>query len=725
MTSELHQPPVNAFPSEPDQEGGLRLGRFVAALRRQALLIIGITTVTASAAVLKAVTDTPTYQAGFELLTPPETLETEIISATLPDSLSGRSDIVSAAVDETQLKILMSPRVMTPIVEELKQVYPNITYGEVKGGLQVKPEATGDSVTVTYQSENPEKVNDVLETVAAAYLRYSLEDRKSDISRGIDFLDEQLPTLRAQVEQLASELENLRQSSNLIDPLVQGEQLSQQMARFEAQQLELRVQIEQTQQLYQNLQQELSAGAELGASSALLQSDRYQSLLNQLIEADSELAQQLTLYLEDSPEVEVIGERRENLQPLLAREGVRVQEQVASRIREMEDQDRALSEAIQTLNQRINQLSTVTRQYNDIQRELEIATQNLNQFLTKRETLRIDAAQRQTPWEILTPPSEPRASAASAKRNLALGTVLGLMLGSGIAILVDRLSGKIYTIDELKEASRIPILGTIPHDQLLEKGQSLVFQLNQLPSMSDLGMDVDLYSSSAQVSSGQEMSTPLLEAFRSLSTNVRLSRPNKPIKFFAVSSAAPNAGKSTISSHLAHAMASMGQRTLLVDTDLRRPSLHRLCGFSNPSKGLSSYIAGEFELDEILIQLPANKNLFMVPAGPVPPNPIEILTARRMDDFLSRAYEDFDIVIFDTPPLLGFADALTIASKAQGILLTARLGQIKISQLQSALDELQIARIPVVGMVANDVQEEGIESYSYINYYQKEAVHNL
>jgi len=698
-----------------DQEGGLQLGRFVAAIRRNVLILVGIATVTASAAVLKAMTDTPVYRADLELLTPPTTLESQIISTLNDDALSSQSEVVDVAIDDTKLKILKSPRVMEPIIADIQQRYPEVTYRQVIRNLNISPDSTKNILTISYTSLDPEQVTYVLEIVSAAYLRYSLENRQNAIFRGIDFVDEQLPVARDRVEQLEEDLEQLRQRANLIDPLVQGEQLSQQAAQFSAEQLDLKVQIRQAQSIYQNLQAELAEGEEFAATSALAESGRYQTLLDQLLQLDSQLAEELTLYLEDSPEIEVLEERRANLQPLLEREGQRVQRQVENYILELQDRDRALAITIESLNQQIKGLSTTTREYNNIQRELDIATANLNQFLTKREALRIDAAQRQTPWEILTPPSEPRASVADARRNLLLGGVLGLMLGSGVAVLVDRISGKIYTLEELRQATRLPILGTIPHEKLLESGSSLATSLNQL---SQLGFGTNLWGAASQQSHDKyAVNSPFFEAFRILSTNIQLSSPDQQIGSLAISSAIPNMGKSTITFHLAHAMAATGRKVLMVDTDLRRPTLHRLCSVSN-DVGLSNYATGEFDLQDILINLPLEPNLFVLPSGPVPPDPIKILTAQRTVDLLEQLYREFDLVLFDTPPLLGFADAFVVSAKSQGVLLAAKLGEIKFSQLQSALDELSIAKIPVIGVVANDVRGESDSQYSYYQYYR-------
>lgn len=707
MASDLQILKAPKLSQDHGAEGGLHLGRFVSVLKRHFLLIAGVTTLTAAAAVIKTVTDTPIYQAEFELSTPPVTLENQIISAINPDALSNQTEkLDTGLLDETKLKILTSPRVMEPTVADLKKIYPTLTYGEVVNQLSITPNAAGKILTVQYRNADVQKVSDVLDSVAEAYLEYSLKDRQNDIDRGIDFVDQQLPAVRDRVNELEAQLESLRQGSNLIDPLLQGEQLSSQMAAFTAEQLNLRVQIEQSYKIYQDLQRSLNEGEEGASTSALLESDRYQALLNQLLAVDSQLASDLTLYLEDSPEIEVLEEQRSNLKPLLEKEGLRVQVQVASVIRDLEARDQALSNSISTLNNRVKNLSSVTRQYNSIQRDLEIAATNLNQFLTKREALRIDAAQRRTPWEILTLPSTPQATAANAKLNLVLGSCLGLLLGAGIALLVDRTGNKIHTVQDLKEATLVPLLGTIPFHRSLEKERSALWP--------------DDHSENPELISNIQnfLSAHFFESFKILATNIKLNNPDVPIKALTVSSAISGVGKSTVSYYLAHAFAAMGQRTLLVDTDLRRPSLHEFGNHSN-SRGLSNYICGDLDLEDIVVDLPIDKNLFLVPSGPVPPDPARVLSSKRMETFLNRAYADFDMVIFDTPPLLGFADAFMIVRRTQGLLLATRLSLVKFSQLQTVFDELETAKVPMIGLVANGSREENDMYRTSHKYYHQ------
>ena len=687
------------------REGGLRFDRLGAALTRNILLIASVTVITTAVAVLKAVIDKPLYSSQVELLTPSASSITRLISALNPETLSQLSELTEATNNETKLKILMSPRLINPVVEELEATYPELNYQSVVSNLNITPSEQGSTLNVQFVGESPEKVTAVLNAISAAYLEYSLEDRQTDISRGIDFVEDQLPVVQARVQELEQSLESLRQQNNLIDPQSKGNQLAQQITDFTGDQLELRVQIEQTQALYQELQQELAARNEQAVASILSDSDRYQALLDQLVEVDSELAKELTLYLEDSPEIEIIQEQRANLQPLIEREGNRVSRELAAYITELTERDSALSYTIQTLNQQIQGMSSVTREYNEIQRGLEIATTSLNQFLNKREALRIDAAQRQTPWEILTPVSDPQISVASTKRNLGTGIVLGLFLGSGAAILVEQLRGKIHSIQELKEVTRLPLLGRIPH---------LSSEINSL-----INSDLDQHS---PLEVGSHLSLPaqsssearFLEAFGILATNLKLISPDQPIRSVTVSSDVPNAGKSTVSLHLARACASTGQKTLLIDGDLRRPSLHEFCNVSN-ERGLSNFATGEFEIEEVVVKLPVENNLFLLPSGPVPPNAIKILSSNRLQGLFENVYREYDIVIFDTPPLLGFADTYIVTKETQGLLLVARVGQTKLSQLRGALDELSVAKVPVIGMVANSALVEK-DSYDYLRY---------
>jgi len=702
----------------PDQttedEGGLELGQIFGALRRRVLVIAGVTTVVTSAAVLKALTDEPVYQSSFELLTPAVTLESRLISISNPDGLSGQEDLLTASVDDTKLRVLKSPRILEPVLETLQVDHPSLTYGQLFRGLSINL-SSDEILAVRYQDVDPVLVEDVLDVVSEAYIDFSREDRQSDILRGIAFVDEQLPQLRERVDTLQAELEALRIGNNLIDPALQGEQVSQQVATFTAEQVNIQIQLEEAQQLYTDLRQEFSQRGVTATASVLSEDARYQELQNQLLEIDRQIAQSSALLREESPEIQTLLSQRQNLIPLVRSEGDRVQRQMENYIRELNIRYQALDEAIELLNTQINNLSSVTRQYTDIQRELDIATTNLNEFLTKREALRIDAAQRQAPWEILTQPGSPRASAASVKQNLVLGGVLGLLLGVGVALLLDKLKSVIHSSKDVKTITRLPLLGNIPHNSQISEfehtastplleAESWLGQI--LPNQQSLEVQPELLSDSA----------PFNESFRLLFTNIQLLKPDDPIQALTVSSAIPNEGKSTVAIHLAQAAASMGRKVLIVDADLRRPSLHRFLGLEN-KKGLVDWVGFNMSLESLLQQSAQHHNLFFLSAGSPPPDSTSILASKEIPKLLDEAKSKFDLLIFDTPPLLGFADAYLVIPQTQGLLLVTGIEKVKRAELTQAVESLKVSNVPVLGAVANGTKEKENFTYTYYQYY--------
>ncbi len=713
MTSDSSLPVLKQHIEE-DSEGGLQLGKFLGALRRQVLVIVGVTTLTASAAVFKAITDTPVYTSGFELLTNPVSLETTIVSSVSPGQ-QDQAELLQVALDETKLKVLTSPRVLTPVVEDLQLEFPDIRYSEVYKNLNLKISPTGDTLLVTYKSVDKVKVAAVLERLAEAYLAFGLEDRQRDLQRGIDFVDEQLPTFQQRVERAESELENLRRSAKLLDPTSQGAQLTQQIGQFTQEYLVLQLELQEMEKTYQDLQQELSNNRDLAASQTLVDNENYQDLLGRLIDIDSRLSAESALYLDESPEIGVIEDQRENLLPLLEREGERVMRQLANHIGELQVREQGLRTTIADLDQQLDSLVSTTREYNAIQREIQFATNNLDQFLSQRETLRIDAAQRQSPWELLAPIPSPSANAADAKRNLILGTVLGLLLGSGAALILDRFSGKLYSIDELKAATGLPILGTIPLDPLMEADSLWLQQLQQMTVAQGL-------PNFSREDWPQPMKMPFFESFRSLYTTLKLSNPDRPYKTIAISSVAPDAGKTTISFYLALAAASMGQRVLVVDADLRRPSLHRYGDLGNEI-GLTNLVGEGLDVEKLVQPLSFEPNLWMLTAGTLPPDPTKIISSAAMEKFVHWAAEKFDLVIYDTPPMLGFADSYLMAAHTDGLLLVANLNDLKRTQLDSVLDQLRMTTSSVIGLVANAVNEDVAIDYSYYESYQTSPLH--
>jgi polysaccharide biosynthesis transport protein len=719
-------------------EGGLDLGQLFGALRRKLLLVVGITAAVTGAAGLKAMTDTPVYNARLEILVQSSTAESEVVSS-VPGTLTNEQSSGAAkpqTVTADLLRILTSPKVLVPVFEKLRAEHPEIcrqpspqpsdasspspansptnSSANPSANSSVQSEAGDTSndpcykavtrrlevaavgkesniVQATYEGADAEEVQTMLKLVSEAYLKYSLDSRQLDISRAIKFVDTKLPDLRGRVTNLQAALQQLRIRNNLIDPESRGDQLSGQVNSFSQQQLDAQIELEQVRSLYADLQGQLRQSNETAASSALSENPRYQAVLNQLLELDAKIAATSSVFLETTPDMQVLLEQRQKLLDILAREGSQAQKEVLKKIQGLEVRQQSLQKTLNDLNSDVRTLSGVSREYTDIQRELQIATDTLNQFLAKQQALQIETAQREVPWEVLTPPTLPQPIASSLSQNLILGAILGLLLGIGAALALDRLTEIIYTPEALKRIIKLPILGTIPYNHSLEQRRRNRLQrfspFRSTPSHEPFNPTPRL-----------ERSDPFFEAFRTLYTNTRLLNSDDPVRSVVISSTAPGEGKSTVAAYLAQAAAAMAQRVLLVDTNLRFPQLHEHLNLTN-DRGLIDVLSGDLDLSAALQRSPLEPNLYVLTAGSIPPDPTRSLSSQKMQRLMEYIQKNFDLVIYDTPPLLGFADAYIVAAQTSGVILVTEIGKLKRSLLEQMLEQLRVSSTPVLGVV--------------------------
>lgn len=687
------------------EEGGLNLGQVGAALRRRALLIAGFTGVVATAAVLKAETDPPTYQGQFEILTESVTGEGKAV-ANIPQTLGAGEAIAPPELEQdvaTTIKVLQSPRVLNPVVEKLQEKYPDLEYESFVQGLVIASNET-NILTVGYIAPEKELVRDVLNEVAQAYLAYSLQDRQEDINQAIRFVQERITKggLRKRVEDLQNKLRTLRRVNNLIDPAQKAQQVSGQISTLTQQRLNNRVEYEQMVAQYQELQKELAQQpAERAGNSVLSENARYQKILDQIQQVDIEIKTNSAKFTDLNPAMETLRQTKANLIPMLNAEEQRVQQEFQSSIQTLQARDVSLADKVDKLNAYLRNLATVTRDYQNIQRELQIATEGLNQFLTKQQALEIEKSQKQQPWKLLDPQltkvEEPEAVSQSARTNLALGGALGLLLGIGAALVLDKLSNVFYTAKDLKETTRLPLLGVIPFSK------ELAVSVNQDEQASRIH---------------QTTRAAFFEVFRSLYTNILLLGSDTPISSLVVSSATPEDGKTTVAIQLALAAAAMGQRVLLVDANLRCPTIHKRVGLMN-IQGLTDIISSDLEWSNVIERSPLEDNLYVMAAGPIPPDSTRLLASVKMQDLMNELHSSFDLVIYDTTPIVGFADANLLAANTNGVMLVAGLGKLKRTAFAQALEEIQVSGTPILGLVANKSKETNpISQSNYQQYYK-------
>lgn len=292
---------------------------------------------------------------------------------------------------------------------------------------------------------------------------------------------------------------------------------------------------------------------------------------------------------------------------------------------------------------------------------------------------------------ILEPSNLPRTPVGTNKAMMImLSAAIGLGLASGAAYLLEYLDDTIKTSAEVKKLLKLPVIGTIPE---IEDGNNDSTYLTKNPR------------------------SAAAEAFRTLRTNLEFAAVDNPLKVILVSSAAVGDGKTSLSSGLATIMAQGGKTVVLVDADLRRPSIHRYLGLSNKN-GLSDVFRNSIELHEALQTWNLEK-VMVIPGGETPPNPAELLGSKKMDTILESLRNVADIVIVDAPPFL-VTDAALLASKVDGVLMVVRSGHSRKNEVLYSLEQLERAGARVIGVALNGITRSTEAVYSRYRYYSNE-----
>lgn len=274
--------------------------------------------------------------------------------------------------------------------------------------------------------------------------------------------------------------------------------------------------------------------------------------------------------------------------------------------------------------------------------------------------------------------------------NMVIGTVLGFMVGVFLTFLLEYLDNTFKTPSDIERTLHLPVLGTIPI--ILSGGKETIVRNNP--------------------------KSPISEAFRTMRTNIQFTNIDKDIKTLAITSSTMAEGKSTVVSNLAISIAQEEKKVLIVDCDLRKPRIHKIFSVPN-TQGLTSILMGASTIEDTVYKQDGMKNLYVITSGPIPPNPSELLSSRRMKGFLEAAKEEYDMIILDTPPIGLVTDAAILSTSTDAVLLVIQAGKAEISQVEYAKELLNKVNAKIIGTVLNKVaiKDGKYGDYQYDQYY--------
>jgi polysaccharide biosynthesis transport protein len=663
----------------------------------------------------------------------------------------------------TQLEVLESSELLEKAIAQLIQDYPSLTLEDLRENLSISP-VTGTSgsqkvqtniLRMEYADSSPLKTQKILKTLLSIYQSYNLEQQKLRLARGLSFINEQLPGIKRSVLEAEASLQQFRKTNNIIDPGEQAKAATVTLDSLGQQRETLKSQIQEARSTLGTLQRQLSSTPR-GAltASRLSESTLYQNRLLTIQRTDIELEQQRQLLTDEHPVVLELKKRRQQQENALKQDAANVlgvegsisasdselisKGQVGenelsllkelavaeSRLNSLRAKESSLFYTNTQLEQDLKRFPNLISQYERLQPEVQFRRDTLQKLLDARQDLSLEISRGGYAWEVIDPPLAGEQISPVILRNLLLGTIIGLFLGAVAAFIRESLDDRVHTQSELEERLPIPLLGVVPYLQSssMDNGP-MAANFERLPTMPLDASELLQWQ-------------PLRESLDFIYTNIQLLQSTSPLKSIVITSAQGGEGKSTLSLGLAISAARLDQRVLLIDADLRKPTLHKLLSLSN-GQGLSTILTGEV-IEQDLLALPqwvymrwndsisdarvsssqssraippSDLSIDILTSGPNVLDPVKLLNPLKLKEFIKTYESSYDLILIDSPPVLGMVDALQLGNSSDGVILVARIDKVKRNDLKEASEML--SKLNRIGVIANGATTANRPYYGY------------
>ena len=583
-----------------------------------------------------------------------------------------------------------------------RQIMLNRVIESFNEKLTIAPVRNTDLVNVVFESTDPQLAADVANALANAYIESDLEQRLASTQQATGWMTDRLSSLKDTLDASEARLQSFLADEGVIDIEGMAAALNvQELDELTTQNNQARRARAEAETFYRQIQQirDSASTQELLAIPAVLNHPLLSRVQDSLSAVEQQIAELSQRYGRNHPRMIAL-----NAQLLEVR--ANQERQVRQVLSSIDNDYRVAVNNAEVTQQRLDAAIASYQNVNSksfdlasLQREVETNRQLYDTFFTRlRETDETESFQA-TP-AIITDPAVPPIEPSKPRRSLItlIALAAGLMLGTMLAFLRDMLDNTVHTPADIEERLHATTLGIVP---FAKENKSRVNAKHG--KMAYLGFIEDSHSSFA-------------ESFRTIRTGMMLSSINEPYKLITVTSSVPNEGKTTVSINLASVMGQM-KKVLLIDADMRRPSLAKSLEIDTHSPGLSNQIAGTAEVRDCIYPHKDGHFAYM-PGGQLVPNPLELMASPKFKQVLDKLLEHFDQIILDTPPTQAVSDALIIGSMADAVVYVVKADTTPINVIRNGLNRLQYANANVIGVTLNQVDTEKQSSYyNYGGYY--------
>jgi len=545
--------------------------------------------------------------------------------------------------------------------------------------------------------------------VADSFVELSAEYWRAEDSSAVQFLEKQLEKTQSELQK-AQEAKQIKQKQwGIVSPDA-GQTAASMLRTYESSLDQAQADLAATESATRELERQLAELRSSPISEQPVTNPYRSSLQAQLETARLTLAQLQARYTRDHPAIQQAKLQIEELSKQIANEPQFIrQKQVVSQARldELSQQLETNRMRAASLRARISVLQNLISQtrskamnlaekesiLQQDEYEVGLHEQTYEALLQQLRDRRLQKAAKPGTADVLDRAIEGTPMEVNVFRSILFTGMIGLVAGIALALLKEVLDTAIYTPDDISQYTEVDFLGVIPLSEIETTGLLTI----------------------------EAPRSPPAEAYRTLRSNINFATLDNPVRTFLVTSAGSGEGKSRVLANLGVVFAQAGQSVILVDSDLRRPSLHRLFDLDS-TPGLTSVLLGEITVEDALQRTQIEK-LRVMTSGPLPPNPTELLDSRRMDDFIAEVAGHADIILFDSPPSIMLADSMVLSAKLDTTILVAESGLVTRDAFNETIRLINRARGNILGAVLNkmDISRSGYHYYYYYYYYYEQA----
>jgi len=614
--------------------------------------------------------------------------------------------VTSDADFNTQIKILESTSIVQNVVgrlsaDELKQLTDpyRARPGEVPGPVgiiaanrRIIPQRLSLITAIEVEHPNPRIAARVANLIAGEYIAYNSRQRIEDALKAVDELKDRADQQRKRVDEIANALQAFRQRGNLISLVQSKDIVTEKLKALNMMATQTHARLKEAEVRWNQVQQWTKEGKAVSELPFIAIQPKVTQLTQQITTDKLALADLQQYYKAKHPKLieaaNGVAQAELEMKVALVAAAASIKAEYENAFQTDAEARNALSEQEhESLN-----LDKSAVEYENLERDFRVNDQLLESMMVRMRETSVTSSIETENARVIDPAAEPqRPISPRVSLNLAVGVLAGILLGIGVAYMIAMIEDRVKTAFDVEAFIGFPLLGVIPRVERMEAADKAQIVSNEADPM-------------------------IVEAFLSLYSTLRVNEGSRNARLIAITSTLPGEGKSFIATNLALAFASQGQRTAIVDCDLRRPNVQRSFRL-RMAKGVISYCVDGARLDDVIVK-DVHPNLDVIGAGGRAKNAIQVLNSKEFEALLAELAKRYDRVVFDTPPLGAVSDALNMLPLMDGAIYTIQYDRVMRRAAQRCARRLVAANIPVFGAVLNDVRVRGTSDY-YVEYHDK------